>query len=135
VHLACGIWGTLSLGLFAAGKYGLPTANGVDTTTVVTGLLYGGGASQLVNQFIGSAATVLVSFGVSFVVMYAISKIFTLRLHAEREIIGLDLSEHGAAAYPEYVIHGNDGTPKSLDEAKKGHGMVGAGAMAASSGD
>ena len=47
VHLASGIWGTLSLGLFATGAYGLPTPTGVDTSSVVTGLFYGGGLNQL----------------------------------------------------------------------------------------
>jgi Amt family ammonium transporter len=38
VHMVAGIWGTLSLGLFAAGAYGLPTPTGADTSVVVTGL-------------------------------------------------------------------------------------------------
>jgi len=50
VHLVCGIWGTLSLGLFATGQFGVPTATGVDTSTVVKGLLYGGGMAQLISQ-------------------------------------------------------------------------------------
>ena len=37
VHVVAGIWGTLSLGLFAAGKYGAPTPTGADTSTVVIG--------------------------------------------------------------------------------------------------
>ena len=37
VHLACGIWGTLSLGLFATGAYGLPTPTGVDAHRVGQG--------------------------------------------------------------------------------------------------
>src|SRR6185312_6192817 len=37
VHLACGIWGTVSLGLFATGQYGLPTPTGVDATVAVKG--------------------------------------------------------------------------------------------------
>jgi Amt family ammonium transporter len=119
VHLAGGIWGTLSLGLFATGAYGLPTATGADTTTVVTGLFYGGGTGQLVAQFIGSAATVLVSFAVAYAVMWVIEAVTDLRLAADKEIAGLDLEEHGAAAYPEYVLSGDDGTPKTLEDAKK----------------
>jgi Amt family ammonium transporter len=130
VHLANGIWGTLALGLFATGKYGLPTANGADTSTVVTGLFYGGGAGQFVAQLIGSGATVMVSFAVSFAVMYIIHKAGTLRLSAEGEVIGLDKYEHGASAYPEYVLSGDDGTPKTLDEVKRG--AVVKGAVAAS---
>ena len=42
VHLAAGIWGTLSLGLFATGEYGVPTATGADVSATVTGLFYGG---------------------------------------------------------------------------------------------
>src|SRR4029078_4247835 len=56
VHLVCGIWGTVSLGLFATGAYGVPTPMGADTSTVVKGLFYGGGMGQLVTQAIGSAA-------------------------------------------------------------------------------
>lgn len=44
------IWGTLSLGLFAAGKYGAPTPTGADTSTVVTGLFYGGGPTGLYSE-------------------------------------------------------------------------------------
>ncbi len=130
VHLANGIWGTLALGLFAAGKYGLPTATGADTTTVVTGLLYGGGIGQLAAQAIGSAATVLASFFASYIVFVIIERVAHLRLSAEGEVAGLDLHEHGAAAYPEYVLTGNDGTPKSLDAVKK-PGMVGVPSAAA----
>jgi len=115
VHLANGIWGTLAIGLFAAGKYGLPAANGADTTTVVTGLLYGGGVSQLGTQIVGSVAVVITSFAVSFIIFYAIKSVGQLRLDPAKEIEGLDIAEHGASAYPEYVLNGNDGTPKSLD--------------------
>ena len=47
VHGFAGIWGTLSLGLLATGQYGVPTATGTDTSTVVKGLFYGGGTAQL----------------------------------------------------------------------------------------
>src|SRR5207237_4689468 len=65
VHGFAGIWGTLSLGLFATGQYGIPTADGADKTTKVTGLFYGGGTEQLRAQLIGSATAVIVVFGVS----------------------------------------------------------------------
>src|SRR4026207_129316 len=47
VHMVCGIWGTLALGPLATGAPGVPTPLGVDTTTVVKGLFYGGGTAQL----------------------------------------------------------------------------------------
>src|SRR2546425_3251293 len=70
VHGFAGIWGTLSLGLFATGHYGVPTATGVDTSTVVKGLFYGGGLDQLKAQFIGSTTCVIAVFGVSLAIMY-----------------------------------------------------------------
>lgn len=103
VHMVAGIWGTLSLGLFAAGKYGVPTATGADTSTVVTGLFYGGGAHQLLSQLIGSASITAASLGVSFLLMYLVNLTGTLRVSTEGEIEGLDLHEHGLRAYPEFV--------------------------------
>ena len=113
VHLIGGIWGTLSLGLFATGAYGLPTPTGMDSSTLVKGLFYGGGAGQLIAQAIGSGAVVLATLGVSFALMYAVKATGTLRVSREGELMGLDLHEHGMNAYPEYVIHGFDPTPHS----------------------
>jgi Amt family ammonium transporter len=107
VHLGCGIWGTLSLGLFATGAYGLPTPTGVDTSVVVKGLFYGGGTQQLVFQTIGSGAVVLATLAASVVLMYAVKATGTLRVSQEGELEGLDLHEHGMVAYPEYVLHGS----------------------------
>src|SRR3954470_14105720 len=75
VHGICGIWGTLSLGLFAAGHYGIPTADGADTSTVVKGLFYGGGTAQLRAQLIGSVTCVVVVTAVALIVMYTIRSI------------------------------------------------------------
>lgn len=104
VHLFAGIWGTLALGLFATGAYGAPTATGPDTRTVVTGVFYGGGLSQLGTQFIGSFATVATTFGVALALMYCLSAMGILRVSTKGETEGLDLSEHGATAYPEYAL-------------------------------
>jgi Amt family ammonium transporter len=113
VHLACGIWGTLSLGLFATGAYGLPTPTGMDASAVVKGLFYGGGTQQLIAQAIGSASIVFATLAVSVVLMYAVKATGTLRVSREGELAGLDLTEHGMVAYPEYVIHGS-GTPSPV---------------------
>jgi len=111
VHLANGIWGTLSLGFFATGAYGLPTPTGMDGSVVVKGLFYGGGAAQLMSQAIGSGAVCLATLAVSVVLMYAVKATGTLRVSREGELEGLDIHEHGMLAYPEYVIHGYDPTP------------------------
>jgi ammonium transporter, Amt family len=120
VHLVAGIWGTLSLGLFATGAYGAPTPTGADTSAmaIVKGLFYGGGASQLVAQIIGSSAICLATLSVAFVLMYAVKLTGTLRVSREGELEGLDLHEHGMLAYPEYVIHGYDPTPHSSGAAQ-----------------
>jgi len=98
VHGFAGIWGTLSLGLFATG-FGVPTADGVDRTSLVKGLFYGGGWSQFKAQFVGSLTCVIVVFGVSLLVMYAVKKTVGLRISREAELEGLDLHEHGTPAY------------------------------------
>jgi Amt family ammonium transporter len=120
VHLVCGIWGTLSLGLFATGAYGAPTPMGADTsaTAIVKGLFYGGGAAQLVAQAIGSGAVVLATLAVSFVLMYAVKATGTLRVSREGELEGLDLHEHGMLSYPEYVIHGFEPTPHGTSRSR-----------------
>jgi Amt family ammonium transporter len=112
VHLVCGIWGTVSLGLFATGQYGVPTAMGVDTSVLVKGLLYGGGSAQLIAQAIGSASVVGATLVASVVLMYAVKATGTLRVSREGEMEGLDSHEHGMVAYPEYVIHGYEPTPQ-----------------------
>jgi Amt family ammonium transporter len=105
VHLFAGIWGTLSLGLFAAGTYGASTAVGPDTSGgVVTGLFYGGGVSQLLKQLLGSGATVIATLVISLIMMYALKYVGVLRVSKEGELEGLDIHEHGASAYPEYAL-------------------------------
>jgi Amt family ammonium transporter len=99
VHGLTGIWGTLSVGLFATGTYGIPTPDGVDTTGVVTGLFYGGGLSQLKAQFVGSFAAVVAVSGVAIALMWAIKAFDLLRLSRDGELEGLDLHEHGTPAY------------------------------------
>jgi len=101
VHGACGIWGTLSLGLFATGEFGAPTPTGADTSTVVKGLFYGGGTDQLVAQIIGNTAIGLGVFIASMILMYAVKATGTLRVSKQIEEEGLDFHEHGGVAYPE----------------------------------
>jgi Amt family ammonium transporter len=104
VHMMAGVWGTISLGLWATGEYGVPTANGADTSTVITGLFYGGGTSQLITQLIGSFSTLAVTLVVALGLMYAVKATGTLRVSKEGELEGLDVHEHGASAYPEFSM-------------------------------
>ncbi len=101
VHGVVGVWGTLSNGLFAAPalveKVGIGEA----------GLFYSGSLNQLWVQFYGVAASGVYAFVVSFVLLAIIKKVTGLRVTEEQEIIGLDLSEHGAYGYPEQMSKGN----------------------------
>jgi Amt family ammonium transporter len=105
VHGFCGIWGTLSLGLFACGQYGATGPLGADASAPLTGLFYGGGFTVLIAQMIGSAAIVSATFFTTLVMMYAINAFGILRVSEEGELQGLDLHEHGIPAYPEYTLH------------------------------
>jgi Amt family ammonium transporter len=106
VHGLCGIWGTISLGFFARGLYGSPTATGADNSSPVRGLFYGGGTSVLEAQIIGSFAITVGTFAVAYLMMLAISKLpypWKLRVEPEGETGpgGLDVWEHGIEAYPD----------------------------------
>src|SRR5205823_7407156 len=74
-----------------------------DTSTVVTGLFYGGGVEQLWIQFYGTFAVAIATLIVSMGLMYGVKATGTLRVSREGELEGLDIHEHGAAAYPEFV--------------------------------
>ncbi|HJX93290.1 MAG TPA: ammonium transporter, partial [Pyrinomonadaceae bacterium] len=82
VHGFCGIWGTLSLGLFACGKYGVTGALAADNSAPLAGLFYGGGTSVLKAQAIGSFIIVVATFSVSLIVMNLIKAIGLLRVSA-----------------------------------------------------
>jgi len=117
VHGVCGIWGTLSLGLFAVGNYGLPGASGSDTSGGrVTGLLYGGNANQLVAQIKGSAVITAATLAVGLILMFGLKAIGILRISEEGELEGIDIHDHGAPAYhPEYAYMGYSPIPSSLE--------------------
>jgi Amt family ammonium transporter len=112
VHGFAGIFGTLSIGLFATGQYGVPGPLGADKTTLVKGLLYGGGTDQLVSQLIGSAFVTVSVLAVGLVLMYAIKLPGLLRISEEGELEGIDIREHGAPAYhPEPAYTGYSALP------------------------
>src|SRR5437016_4450261 len=100
----CGIWGPLSLGWLACGKYGATGPVAPDNSAPLTGLFYGGGTQVFIAQAIGSLIVTSATFSVAMAVMYLVNLTGTLRVSAEGEVYGLDLHEHGISAYPEYVI-------------------------------
>src|SRR6185295_8845332 len=83
VHGLNGIWGTLSLGLFATGQFGAATPTGADTSSVVKGLFYGGGMDQLIAQIIGNAAIGGAALAAGLVLMYGLKMVGVLRVNKE----------------------------------------------------
>ncbi len=77
VHLVCGIWGTLAVGIFGA-KAGL---------------------TQVGIQLLGVLAVCSFSFAFSYGLMSLIKAIMGIRVEKREEIRGLDTAEHGAHAY------------------------------------
>ena len=102
VHGTGGLWGVLSVGLFADGtsNYG-GSWNGV--TGSVTGLFYGD-ASQLVAQLVGIATLIGFVFSFSYVLNWVLDIFLGQRVSAESELEGLDLPEMGQLGYPEFVF-------------------------------
>jgi len=95
VHLVCGIFGTLAVGLFAQAEF---TPN-----TTGDGLLFGGGAGLLMAQLAGIIGVGIFVFVISLVFWKIIAATIGIRVSAEEEVEGLDIGEHGNVAYPDFV--------------------------------
>ncbi len=95
VHGATGVWGVLAVGIFADGTYGNYTTD----APYITGLLYGD-ATQLLSQLISVGAVIVWGLGGALVVFALIKYTIGLRASREEELEGLDVPEHGTAAYP-----------------------------------
>lgn len=95
VHLGCGVFGTICVGLFAQDQI-MPNTTG-------NGLFYGGGAKLLTTQLTGVAAVGAFVFIGSLIIFSIIKMTMGLRVKLEEEIEGLDIGEHGQVAYPEFV--------------------------------
>ena len=83
VHLGCGIWGTLAVGIFG---------NMAGTSRFIT---------QLTGVFV-IGAFCLIS---SFLILFTIKKTMGLRVSKEEELEGLDNAEHGMSAYPDFRLN------------------------------
>ncbi len=93
-HLTCGIWGTISVGLFAQDQFSPGTTG--------NGLFYGGGLSLLGHQFIGVLAVGVFIFSASLLTWWFIKTTAGIRVSKAEELEGLDIGEHGLNAYPDF---------------------------------
>jgi len=91
VHLVGGLWGTISIGLFATAN--APGAFGID------GLFFGGGVDQLWRQAVGAGAVMAYSLVATLIIGFAISKTIGFRIDEEFEVEGIDGAEHAESAY------------------------------------
>ena len=85
VHLICGIWGTLAVGIFGA-------MASVD---------------QFINQLIGVGVIGAFSVICAGIIIYAIKTIAGIRVSEEEELKGLDISEHSMDAYADFSTNKN----------------------------
>ncbi len=83
VHLICGIWGTLAVGLFGALA----------------------GFEQLISQLIGIASYAGICVISTFVILFILKKTIGIRVSEEEEFEGLDAHEHGMGAYPDFRLN------------------------------
>ena len=83
IHLVGGLLGTLYLGFFANG----------------TGMFMGGNGTQLVVQAIAALSVLVYSFGLAYLIGFAIEKTIGFRINNEDEIAGVDTVVHGEEGY------------------------------------
>lgn len=83
VHLGCGIWGTLAVGIFG---------NMAGTSQFIT---------QLTGVFVIGAFCLISSFSI----LFTIKKTMGLRVSKKEELEGLDNAEHGMSAYPDFRLN------------------------------
>jgi Amt family ammonium transporter len=88
VHLCNGIWGTIATGLFHSTQ----------------GLLFGGGFALIGVQLLGVISVAAWVITTATALFWVIKHTVGLRVTAKEEMEGLDISEHGMLAYPEFAI-------------------------------
>lgn len=96
VHLGCGVFGTICVGLFAK--------EGVTSLSTVNGLFYGGGAKLLGTELLGIVAVGAFVFAAASLTWFVLKKTIGIRVTAKEEIAGLDIGEHGNIAYPDFAL-------------------------------
>jgi Amt family ammonium transporter len=98
VHGVCGLWGLLSVGIFA--RYDDAFLGRVDA-----GLIYGGGFDQLAVQALMAVIIVTWVAATTGALFYVLNKTIGLRVSAAEEIEGLDVLEHGLTGYTTDLAH------------------------------
>lgn len=115
VHLGCGVFGTVCVGLFAK--------EGVTSLSAVNGLFYGGGFRLLGVELLGILAVGAFTFVSTALVWLALKKTCGIRVSPEEETEGLDIGEHGNIAYPDFAP-ASIADPSAPDTVLSGTGTV-----------
>ena len=100
VHLVCGVFGTICVGLFATPDRIARSGN----TEQKAGLFYGGGSEQLIDQLIGIGCTAGYVLVTAFIAWAILKATMGIRVSEVEETEGLDLGEHGNEAYHGFVL-------------------------------
>ena len=112
VHLVGGLVGSVLIGFFAdPAALGYAPGKGVGADGLLRasqGLFFGGGAGLLVEQLLANGVVLVFSFVVTFGLAKALHATIGLRATEEDEVIGLDVTQHGEAAY-------HAGSDRSMD--------------------
>lgn len=104
VHLVCGVWGTLAVGLFSVGP-NVALRGGVPLYTAgpAAGLFFGGGFNQLGIQLLGILSVGGITVLVSTIFWLVLKALLGIRVAPEEELEGLDIGEHGMEAYSGFL--------------------------------
>lgn len=100
VHLVCGVWGTLAVGLFAEGA---KETGGLYTAGPAAGLFLGGGFTQLWPQIVGVLSVGGFTVLATTLAWFVIKAVVGMRVPEDEELRGLDIGEHGMEAYSGFV--------------------------------
>ncbi len=107
VHLVCGVWGTLAVGLFSLGpNVALWGQTPLYTTGPAAGLFFGGGLKQLIPQIVGILAVGGMTVLLSTIFWLVLKATLGIRVTPEEELEGLDIGEHGMEAYSGFLKEG-----------------------------
>lgn len=117
VHLVCGVFGTLAVGLWAVGPN--PELYSWYTAGPAKGLFFGGGFGQLGIQFLGVIAVGGMTVLLSSIFWLVLKATLGIRVTREEELEGLDIGEHGMEAYSGFL---KEATPGGFPESSKSDG-------------